>query len=440
MRIVEKKQLMTATEIDRTLQRLAHEIVEKSGGTANLALIGIRRRGVPLAQRIARPCAASTAWMCRSARWTSRCIATIFPKSRRSPCCTRAKFRFPVDDKDLILVDDVLYTGRTIRAAMNGLFDLGRPQRVRLCVLIDRGHRELPVEASFVGRHVQTSSTRNHRGPPERSGPGRARHAGGARRLNAHRGRIRVSLRPHSRGNVPERLRHLLAIEPLTAEQIIFLLDQAKPFQEFQRHPLKKLATLRGKTVALAFFEPSTRTRISFATAAARLGADTMNLQAESSSLKKGESLLDTVRTLDAMKPDCIVMRHSSSGAADFVASRLEIPVINAGDGTHEHPTQALLDALTIRDRRGTLEGLNVTIIGDILHSRVARSNIHLLGKFGCRFTLCGPAMWLPREFECCGPRGAPHVADRRSPRRSRRRHRPARSAGAPARAGAAAR
>jgi aspartate carbamoyltransferase catalytic subunit len=199
----------------------------------------------------------------------------------------------------------------------------------------------------------------------------------------------------------------MLGIEPLSAEQIIFLLDQSKGFQEIQQHPLKKLATLRGKTVALAFFEPSTRTRISFATAAARLGADTMNLQAEASSLSKGESLLDTARTLDAMKPDCIVMRHSSSGAADFVARRLEIPVINAGDGTHEHPTQGLLDALTIRDRRGSLEGLNVTIIGDILHSRVARSNIHLLGKFGCRFTLCGPAMWVPRELECIGPQGA---------------------------------
>ena len=203
-----------------------------------------------------------------------------------------------------------------------------------------------------------------------------------------------------------ERLRHLLGTEGLTAEQITFLLDEAKPFQEMQRYPLKKLATLRGKTVALAFFEASTRTRISFATAAARLGADAMNLQAESSSLKKGESLLDTVRTLDAMKPDCIVMRHASSGAPAFVASHLQIPVINAGDGTHEHPTQGLLDALTIRDRRGTLEGLRITIVGDLLHSRVARSNLHLLGKFGCHFTLCGPAMWLPRELEGL----APHV------------------------------
>src|ERR1700751_1845711 len=199
---------------------------------------------------------------------------------------------------------------------------------------------------------------------------------------------------------VSYRFRDLLALEPLSAGEISFVLDQSKPFQEIQRHPLKKLATLRGKTVALAFFEPSTRTRVSFPTAAARLGADQMNLQAESSSLKKGESLLDTVRTLDAMKPDGIVMRHSASGAADFVAKRIVIPVLNAGDGTHEHPTQALLDALTIRDRTGRLDDLHVTILGDILHSRVARSNIHLLSKFGAVITLCGPAMWLPREFE----------------------------------------
>jgi aspartate carbamoyltransferase catalytic subunit len=208
-----------------------------------------------------------------------------------------------------------------------------------------------------------------------------------------------------------QRFRDLLALEPLPADELTFLLDQSKPFQEIQRHPLKKLATLRGKTVALAFFETSTRTRISFGTAASRLGADTMNLQAEASSLKKGESLLDTVHTLDAMKPDCLVMRHASSGAADFVAQHLDIPVINAGDGTHEHPSQGLLDALTIRDRLGTIENLNVTILGDLQHSRVARSNIHLLGKFGCKFTLCGPAMWVPRELEKIG---APGVAIRR--------------------------
>lgn len=200
------------------------------------------------------------------------------------------------------------------------------------------------------------------------------------------------------------RFRHLLAIEPLSREQIVFLLDQAKPFQEFQRYPLKKLATLRGKTIALTFFENSTRTRISFATAASRLGADQMNLQAEASSVKKGESLSDTVRTLEAMKPDAIVIRHSCSGAAEFVSQRVDVPVINAGDGTHEHPTQALLDALTMRDRKGQLDGIRITMIGDILHSRVARSNIHLLSKFGAHITLCGPAMWLPRELESLAP------------------------------------
>jgi len=203
---------------------------------------------------------------------------------------------------------------------------------------------------------------------------------------------------------VLQRLSHLLGIEGLTQDEILFILDQAKPFQEFQRVPLKKLATLRGKSVALAFFESSTRTRISFATAAARLGADTMNLQAESSSLKKGESLSDTIRTLEAMRPDGFVIRHSSSGAAEFIARRVDVPVLNAGDGMHEHPTQALLDALTIRDRKGKLEGWNVAILGDIVHSRVARSNIHLLSKFGARITLAGPPMWIPREFEAMAP------------------------------------
>jgi aspartate carbamoyltransferase catalytic subunit len=203
---------------------------------------------------------------------------------------------------------------------------------------------------------------------------------------------------------VTPRFRDLLTLEPLTADELTFLLDQSKPFQEIQRHPLKKLATLRGKTIALAFFENSTRTRISFGTAASRLGADTMNLQAEASSLKKGETLLDTAFNLNAMKPDCLVMRHSASGAPSYVARHLDIPVVNAGDGTHEHPSQGLLDALTIRDRKGTISNLNVTILGDLQHSRVARSNIHLLGKFGCRFTLCGPSMWVPRELEQLAP------------------------------------
>ena len=158
MGVQEKKQLMSATEIDRTLQRLAHEIVEKSGGTANLALIGIRRRGVPLAQRIARAMRGIDGVDVPVGTLDITLYRDDLSKVAQQPVVHSSEIPFVVDDKDLILVDDVLYTGRTIRAAMNGLFDQGRPQRVRLAVLIDRGHRELPIEASFVGRHVQTSS------------------------------------------------------------------------------------------------------------------------------------------------------------------------------------------------------------------------------------------------------------------------------------------
>ena len=159
MRIVEKTQLMTATEIDRTLQRLAHEIVEKSGGTANLALIGIRRRGVPLAHRIAQAMRGIDGVDVPVGTLDITLYRDDLSKVAAHPVLQSSEIPFPVDDKDLVVVDDVLYTGRTIRAAMNGLFDLGRPKRIRLCVLIDRGHRELPVEASFVGRSVQTSDT-----------------------------------------------------------------------------------------------------------------------------------------------------------------------------------------------------------------------------------------------------------------------------------------
>jgi len=152
------------------------------------------------------------------------------------------------------------------------------------------------------------------------------------------------------------------------------------------------------------FFEASTRTRTSFEIAAKCLGADSVSITAQASSVSKGESLVDTLNTLAAMRPDAIIMRHAASGAPHFLQRHLETPIINAGDGTHEHPTQALLDALTIRDRKGKLEGWNVTILGDILHSRVARSNIHLLSKFGARITLCGPTMWVPRELESLAP------------------------------------
>ncbi len=196
----------------------------------------------------------------------------------------------------------------------------------------------------------------------------------------------------------------LLGIERLDRPEIEEILDRAKDFQPVQDQSFKRLDLLRGRMVVNLFFEPSTRTRTSFEIAAKRLGADAISITASGSSVSKGESLVDTLNTLAAMRPDAIIMRHSASGAPHFLARYLPTPIVNAGDGTHEHPTQALLDARTILDRRPTLEGLRVTIIGDIAHSRVARSNLYLLSKFGARVVLCGPASLLPAELARLAP------------------------------------
>ncbi len=196
----------------------------------------------------------------------------------------------------------------------------------------------------------------------------------------------------------------LLGIEELERTEIEAILARAKDFQPLQSQSLKKLDTLRGKMIVNLFYEASTRTRTSFEIAAKRMGADAVSITASGSSVTKGESLVDTLNTLAAMRPDAIVMRHAASGAPHFLARHLPTPIINAGDGTHEHPTQALLDARTILDRRSTLEGLRVAIIGDIAHSRVARSNVHLLSKFGSEIVLCGPASLLPVELAQLAP------------------------------------
>ena len=196
----------------------------------------------------------------------------------------------------------------------------------------------------------------------------------------------------------------LLDIESLTRSDIEDILARSKEFQPARGETFRRLDSLRGRTVVNLFFESSTRTRTSFEIAAKRLGADVLSITASGSSVSKGESLVDTLNTLGAMRPDAIVMRHSASGAPHFLSRYLPVPIVNAGDGTHEHPTQALLDALTITDRRGTLEGLRVAIIGDIAHSRVARSNVFLLSKFGVGIVLCGPASLLPREMARIAP------------------------------------
>ena len=195
----------------------------------------------------------------------------------------------------------------------------------------------------------------------------------------------------------------LLGLEPLSAEQIRLILDTAEPFKEISERAIKKVPALRGSTIVNLFFEPSTRTRVSFEFAEKRLSADTVNVAASGSSVSKGETLVDTARNLEAMRIDMVVMRHSASGAAQFLAERIESNVINAGDGTHEHPTQGLLDLLTLRDHFKELKGLRVCICGDVLHSRVARSNIWGLQKMGAEVAVCGPRSLLPHGIEQFG-------------------------------------
>src|SRR5213075_289095 len=190
--------------------------------------------------------------------------------------------------------------------------------------------------------------------------------------------------------------KHLLDIESLTPDEIVTVLDTARAFKAVGERAIKKVPALRGKTVINLFIEPSTRTRISFELCEQRLSADIINFSAEASSLKKGETLKDTARNLEALNADFIVIRHSASGSPHFLSRVLNSSIINAGDGAHEHPTQALLDAFTIRQRKGRLAGLRVAIIGDIAHSRVVRSNIHLLKKMGADVVVAGPATLLP--------------------------------------------
>ena len=195
----------------------------------------------------------------------------------------------------------------------------------------------------------------------------------------------------------------LLGLEELTKEELELILSTAFSFKEVSSREIKKVPALRGRTVVNLFYEPSTRTRVSFEVAAKRLSADVINIAAETSSVKKGETLIDTGKNIEALKADIIVMRHNSSGAAAMLARHLNISVVNAGDGWHEHPTQALLDIFTLKEKRGDIEGLNVSIVGDIAHSRVARSNIWGLIKLGARVTVCAPKLLIPAEIEAMG-------------------------------------
>ena len=205
--------------------------------------------------------------------------------------------------------------------------------------------------------------------------------------------------------NNPWTKKDLLSLYDLSAEEITVILDTAEEFKKVSQRKIKKVPALRGKTVVNLFIEPSTRTRISFELAEQRLSADIININAEASSLRKGETLLDTVKNIEALQADLVVLRHSAAGAPNFLAPRVRCGIVNAGDGAHSHPTQALLDLFTMREKKGTLKGLNVSIIGDILHSRVARSDMWGLLKLGANVTFAGPSTLVPREFAAAGVR-----------------------------------
>ena len=342
-----------------------------------------------------------------------------------------------METKTIVLCDDVLYTGRTVRAAIDAILDFGRPRRIVLAVLVDRGRRELPIEAQLVGKKIATSATEvvsvtfketdgeddvwlldRHptKAAPRKAAPKPARKAPekmapvkkAPRRRPGEEGRPRRGREGRPEGARPRKAvsrkpeapadpasftkKDLLDIESLSKAEIQMILDTADSMAEINKRTIKKVPTLRGRLVANLFYENSTRTRFSFEIAERRLTADSISFAAATSSASKGETLLDTCRNLEAMAPDAIVIRHQASGAPHFLARRLKCAVINAGDGTHAHPTQALLDAFTMRKAKGRLEGLRVAICGDVRFSRVARSNLALLPKMGAEVTLAGPA------------------------------------------------
>src|SRR5919112_1510024 len=309
----QEKVVLDEDDVRRTLVRIAHEIVEKNPDGA-VALVGIHRRGAHLATRLH--------------RLVSDLLETDVPAgdidiafyrddlaTREAPVVHSSHLPFRLEDHTIVLVDDVLFTGRTVRAGIDALFDYGRPARVQLAVLADR----------------------------------------------------------------------------------------AASFTEVSEREVKKVPALRGRRVLNLFYEASTRTRSSFELAAKTLSAEVINFVSSGSSVEKGESLKDTVQTLSAYRPDLIVVRTPHVGAADLVARWSPAAVVNAGDGKHEHPTQALLDVYTLRERLGALDGANIWIVGDVLHSRVARSNILAFTKLGARVTVCGPPTLIPRGIESLG-------------------------------------
>src|SRR2546423_375716 len=333
-----EKVVLDGDDMRRTLVRIAHEIVEKNAEPEALAIVGIHRRGALLAARVKDLVDDLLDAEVPLGDLDISFYRDDLASRPEQPVVHASHIDFPLEDRTVVVVDDVLYTGRTARAAIEALFGYGRPARVQLAVLADRGHRELPIRPDYVGKNLPTARSE------------------------------RVNVR----------------------------VEELESIAEVSGREIKKLPTLRGRRVINLFYEASTRTRSSFEIAARTLSADVTNVVSSGSSVEKGESLKDTVLTLSAYDPAAIVMRHPHAGAAALVARWTPAAVVNAGDGKHEHPTQALLDVFTLTRRLGPFDGTRILIVGDVQHSRVARSDIQAFTKLGAPGTGGGPPTPIP--------------------------------------------
>jgi aspartate carbamoyltransferase catalytic subunit len=389
--------LYDSNQIAQAIADMADIIIAKRGHDGDFAIVAIANGGIALGRRLvstlSRKLSRDIPFGVLNAQFHRDDIGSKpIPKA-----FMRTDIPFDITDMTVILVDDVIGTGRTARAAMNELFDHGRPACVELAVLCDRGSHGLPVDAQYVGLKVDLAAdeqvmvklSKEYAGTDcVLTGPG-----------------VPSPLQNLSGSEIECWSRKdLVAMEDISREEIDLVHSLAASFKQTLERKQKKLPSLRGKTIVNLFMEPSTRTRVAFEIAAKRLSADVITITQAASSIVKGETLKDTAKNIEALNADMIVIRHKSAGAAAYLARILSLPVINAGDGAHEHPTQALLDTFTMREHLGQdLSGRKITILGDILFSRVARSNIWALQKLGAKVTLAGPNTLVPQQFEEMG-------------------------------------
>ena len=384
--------ILSADRVATLTNDLLRQITAAYKPDAELNLVGIRTRGAILADRlVVRLRAAGYDKIDHGVLDISMHRDDVGLRGPR-PLVRGSRLDLDLDGKPLLLVDDVLFTGRSLRAGLDAITEFGRPSAIKIAVLVDRGGREFPIQPDFVGQ-LLTDVPRDHRVNV---------------RFTELDARDEIVIAPSVEAEVSTATRrqqwtrkHLLGLQELSAEEITFVLDTAKTFAEVSTRSVKKVPALRGRVIVNAFFEDSTRTRMSFQLAAQRLSADTLEFTEKGSSVSKGETLIDTARNIEAMGIDTMVVRHPAAGAAQYLARACKCSIVNAGDGAHEHPTQGLLDLYTIRERfGGNLKGLKVAIVGDIGNSRVARSDLWGLTKLGADVILVGPPTLLPKSFE----------------------------------------